>query len=503
MANFPIFQGRQIDASPMIINWAGAGDKIMRGLVTGMELGLKIRDSNQDALLNAARIQQINESVAASQISTALAQKASASTLALQELERQKAAAEVAQITDQQNLAAQKANWKAQQAQAQNVIESNAIVGMMTDKLRDPDVIRARRIVQSLPSLSADPVALIQKTEELQQLWDDEGSGVSAYDELQKEFQARNPTARLSPELTVPDMNEVYAMLDNPKSGYGIKTGLNVKKTVTVDDPTGAGPKTTTVEEPEILSVSEYIRRLQSDSAVVKRAIEDSRPTNRKANIEWLKKNVAASTLRTAGVRDVFPGTEQEWAALQTPAALAVPESPEVLSGKKTFTTVGGEKVLIDRPTGIFDGATAKIKASKIMDLGLRSKTPGGPYSHIRNLDTNERGQLIDYWERTRKALADTQQSEKPEDRAVSQLVIEQVDAELGKLYKQYGMTPRGVVAEKAKPVDTGAKVVAEGVTKNVVTPVETLPVLTPEEARKQPSGTRYKTTDGRTGRVP
>jgi len=488
MANFPIQQPRYPDASTMVINWAGAADKIMRGLTTGIELGLKIRDSNQDALLNAARIQQINESVAASQVSTALAQKASASMLALQEMERQKAAAEVAQITDQQNLAAQKAQWRAQQAQAQNVVESNAIVGMMTDKLRDPDVIRARRIVQSLPSLSADPVALIQKTEELQQLWDDEGSGVSAYDELQKEFQARNPTARLSPELQVPDMNQVYAMLDDPKSGYRIKTGMMLKKTITTSDEAG-GTKLTTVDEPETLSVSEYVRRLQSDPAVVKRAIEDSRPVNRKANIEWIKKNVAAGTLKTVGVRDVFPGTDQEWQATLAPVAPAAPESVGITSGKTSKVSYNGKEYEVNRPiqetafpairtdtewTRIYTaspigqaklkyGPTAVIPPGPLSDLADASGITGAyerltpEFSSFQTPDFKAKN--LDWFE-TKLAKVDEEYKSTPT--AEREALKTKIKSYIVSLKRDYGM----------QSADAGAKGVAEGVTN---TPQPTL----------------------------
>jgi len=453
MANFPIQPVRQFDTSNMIVNWAGAGDKILRGISEGIQLGLKIKDSKQNALLAAAHIRESDNAVAMKQIEVGLQQKDTASRLALQEEQRKSMILKNAYEGNALTLAAQDAQSRAQLAQSQNIVQSNLLVADMAQMSNDPDVIRARQLIQSLPAASADPVKMLQITNELQQLWEDEGSGVVAYDERQKEFQARNPTSKLADELAMPDMNALYAMLDNPRGGYGIKTGMMVRKTITVTDPNTGEPKQTTIEEPEVLTISEYTRRLQSDPTIVKRAVEDSRPYNRAANVAWLKKNVASDTLKLAGVKDVFPGTEQEWQATQKPAIpTATPMSPDVLSGKKVV--VNGLEM--NRPTGIFSEIIAKIRAGTTMDF-LRANSPTGTFGKV--LDAQERAQDVAYWENTKKALVDTQATQPADERAKTQLLLENVKDELTKKYKIYGITPPTASTPDASAKDVAGKI--------------------------------------------
>jgi hypothetical protein len=95
---YPIYEQRTQrnypDPKSVMIDWAGAGEKIMRGITEGVELGLKIKDSRQNALLTAARIRQSDEAVAASQIETGLHQRTTDAALALDHLQTQRLQAE-------------------------------------------------------------------------------------------------------------------------------------------------------------------------------------------------------------------------------------------------------------------------------------------------------------------------------------------------------------------------------------------------------------------------
>jgi len=465
MANYPVYQHpnnvRYPNPRQSVVNWASAGDKIMRGITEGINLGRKIKMQN--------------ELLRVSKVTTDRKQQETESQLALQEIQRKNANFDYTRKTNALSVAAEDAQQQAQLAKSQNYIQSNYLVAGMEQFSSDPDVIRANILTKGITA-KTDPIEIVKDAEELRLLQSDEGSGIAKRLELQAEYQARNPTSTLAKALTIPDGNAITALLN---STFRYETGEMVPQVKTVTDDWG-NTKDVVEKVKEVINYTEFLRRIKNDPGLIAKVLRES-----PGSAAWMKKNIPADTLKATGIKAVFTGTPSEWAETQMPAVTPTDaEEPGILSGAKVKVKIDGKDVLIDRPTGMFGGIAAKIKAGTRMDI-LRAKSETGTLGKI--LDAKGRGRDIEYWEKAQKELEDKRKDQKPEERAVSELLIQNIKDELTKKYEMYGI-------ESKMPKDTADEVAA-----NITKGGGALPVYTPEQAKTIPIGTKYRTADGRT----
>lgn len=481
---FPIYQRTERmkypDASSMVVNWAGAFDKITEGMERGVELGLKIKESRENSLLTAARIKQIEQAVASQVISTEISQKESEATLALNAAQQRELDARFARDYSEAAVNADKQK-KANEldvinrqgrasgllnlhtAQFNDMMTNRANLEMRLDQTTDPSE-RQMLIDEWKQEYSEfgealgvmEPASLILDLPQ----GDPRSAALAGFHPLTVEKQyLSNMLVPMS--TTVVEDVQYHDMLGDGDGGEGEAFPMSGKQSFT---------KATAKLKMVPLSEAKMYW-LRGDGVETFRMLERS-AASPEAFKTWAEKN------RLGGLLSSGAPARTEAASVSP-----IPETPAQERGEKVVATVAGKKVQIDRPTGILGGVRTKVTAGATWD-SIYAGSPVGKMKKKLNIlnpiqarmgdqglelgpeftfaqDKKFREKNLSYFIEKKKAMQESMRGQSPDQRAVTSRVIDRMQLYINRLKRDYGV--------EGDLGDESATKVAAKVTKDTV----------------------------------
>ncbi len=138
---FPVYQNqvqRQYpDARTMVVDWASAGDKIMQGVVTGVNLGLKIKESRENTALRAMQLKQTEAAMFEAKRAGDLNERLTNQRLALDALREQEVSFDLARKQSETAIKTFEANASVQLQRAEASAQAVETLAIHNDSLTD------------------------------------------------------------------------------------------------------------------------------------------------------------------------------------------------------------------------------------------------------------------------------------------------------------------------------------------------------------------------------
>ena len=302
MANFPIHQARQFDTSNMVVNWGDFGEKIMKGVVQGIGLGISIKKSREDTALNAMNLKAQQSLIDARAQEVAIAKIKATQEATEHELRTQKMQADNDVYLSQ---AAMDARDMQMQSEKQAIQLNLGLTAMTTA----PEIREMKSILTKLPTLKNDPVGFKESYDRLAEL--NETPAASKYMEAKDQLNIiMAPNGRQLPaSINIPSLTEVDNMLKDTQT-WGTPTGRTVKTKLTHTDKDGL-PVTSDVEVPEVLTPQQLYRKLPSDPDLAVKIMDQSSESERKKLVKYLIDNMSLEDRKVTGLKELVTGKEQ------------------------------------------------------------------------------------------------------------------------------------------------------------------------------------------------
>ncbi len=450
---FPIYQQTERmqypDASSMVVNWAGAADKIINGITQGVELGLKIKAAKEDSALNAARIRQIDESIGALKVNTDLAQARDERERAIHQLQSTAMLAENQMKYSEVALATDSLKQKQQLNMAQRQLRAMTILDMHQDA--SDYLLATTKNLDIRMAQTLDP-------SERQALLDDYAGAVQDYES----------TIGMSVDklkLDLPQGDGRAAVLDafNPMKMQGAYIS-NMKvpmmtSVIKLKEPTDMGG-----EDGEYPGMG-GVKETQHSISMI---------PLQEAKMYWLN-GQGLETFRSLEANAKNPDAFKKWAttnglgkllsvgapaSTEATSAAPIPETPGQERGEKVAVTVAGKKVQIDRPTGILGGVRTKVTAGSTWDsiyagspvgkmkkkldilnpmrIGDQGLELGPEFTFAQDKEFREKN--LSYFIEKKKAMQESMKGQSPDQRAVTSRVIDRTQLYINRLKRDYGV---------------------------------------------------------------
>lgn len=511
---FPIFQVQEQrhypDPRSMVVNWAAAGDKILKGAVEGIELGMKVKQSRENSALNAMNIQRSQVAINATLQEMRLNEKRTEQTLRLDAIEQRNRELDYARKTSADAQRTYDFNAAIQAAQAERTFGAMQALVEHESSLSDLMVNRGKLLAEldATSDFSSKRAIIDEYKREASEFEIATGrSLLELASALPPNDQRAQLIAGLQPAVLETAFQNTMVAVEMPRTIVsdpmlsGDDSGM-----ADIAMALGKGGLTKTDTTIKLMPLNQAVQIWKAGSSLnTLRELYDT-AVDKKAFEKWAAKEGLSKRIVAAPMgKTEVPVTEKP----------AVPETVKVTTpdGKtrdivnpypKTQAFTDAVKSEYDAITNKSPFFLERIKISReptMVGLGGTGAVAG--YLRAREkvqIEENPEIQAreIDYYERavtdTRKKINELKGSDiKTLNRKLElNSVLQKLEEQLKSLRQKY--MPEGsqeTPATQSTPLTTEAVSEAD------------LPVLTFEEAKLQPSGTRFKTADGRFFKVP
>ena len=446
MANYPVYQHQNIVKYPnprqSVVNWASAGDKIMRGITEGVEMGVRIKDSRTKSMVAAQNIAQSQAAVIEAKRAGDLDKMRADSRLQLDQLAQEELERQATIKKSALWLRKEEAESKQQTLQAETSNESSYILNEITaELLASPEAIEYKNLINRLPG--ANPIEQLEIRNEAIKYLEDEDGPVARIGGLTDRYYALNPEVKAKGGL---DMNHSIPnrfQLDNILSSSQIDTGRpTFKKTI------NEYGEETTEQVPEILTPNQYLAKLSWDIDLAQKEVEKASPDTRAKLIEYLKKNMSPENRIKTGIKELMTSEELAKIEKEKPLAALTPEE------RGEVVAVKGYEI----PTSFLERFAARANAhdlvaelARVSPLGQISgfgaDTPAGRAQFTLNLPILQsaklKGSEVNYWEKTGTQIEELRKDTPVKDtkrRAALEEVSKQIKKQITYLRSTYGI---------------------------------------------------------------
>ena len=496
---FPIYQNQvqrnYPDARSMVVDFASVGDKILKGVTEGVELGLKVKQSRENSALNAMNIQRSQVAIDATLQEMRLNEKRTEQTLQLGKIEQRNKELDFARKTSENANRIYEANAATQAAQSERNLNAVQTLSQYADAVSDLTVNHANML------------ARLSETSD----FSEQHKIVTEYQSQAQEFETMTGKSLIELAADLPPNDPRSQILNGLRPSVLSAAFQDTQVPIEVPRFITSDPRFASADEADQQALAEMIA-MTGKGGYSKSDMTIKFVPLKQATQMWKSGN-SINTLKNmyqnANDQEAF----MSWAKrnglskilTQPTDAKPAAESPPVPT-TVTVKTASGKEVTVKNPymtTPEFADKTkeqlSKIEADSPTRKGVEkemSKQVYAPFgtgvvlpqvaqrliNEKLKTDPQLQAEETEYYERKKTEVQKELDALKGSDIKTlnRKLELNQVAARLDEkaksLREQYGVT---TVKEKE------------------------LPVLTPEQARQQPPGTRFQTTDGRILTVP
>jgi len=423
---YPIYQRQERVQYPnprnMVVDWSKAGNKLVAGLLEGVNLGLKIKESRENSAIKASNLKTSALARQMAEVELDITKKNSDNMIRESTAKANIADAQAATVQSETYRQAQEANNKIAISAGQIKLQSDHIMGQIQEMNKLDDVMEYKSLLGKLSIVKDDPIDGPRAIERLNELATTKGSPVIDYQNLTDvwEINMAGTGKALQPAVKLPTMNEINGTLTSSDI-YKINTGEMVTRTS--EDAYGM---ITQKQVPELLTSPEYFDRLASNPEFAKKQIIKQTAPMRKKNIDFLRTNMSPANQMKTGL-------------------------PELTGERERITTEAGTEIIT-----LPSGKKEKVK------IGLGAKIAAGVQADAEFF--NIMNELPTYWtgsmreKAVRKSKLKTQIAEQEKLKEKTSSGVEKLKRNIIIEKLRFHLNPLLTEEEKVNPVSVAAR---------------------------------------------
>jgi len=316
---YPIYQRQERVQYPnprnMVVDWSKAGNKLVAGLLEGVNLGLKIKESRENSAIKASNLKTSALARQMAEVELDITKKNSVNMIKESTAKANIADAQAAVVQSETYRQAQETKNKVAISKGQTQLQSAHIMLEIQEMKKVDDIMEYKSLLGKLSVVKDDPIEGPQAMERLNELATTPGSAVIDYQNLTDVWSINMVESgkTLDADTKLPTMNEINSTLTSSDI-YKIYTG----EKVVVKTKNDYGMITEDLAR-EMLTSPEYFNRMASDPEFAKKQINRQFAATRKKYIDYLRTDMSPVNQMKTGLPELTgergrittePGTE-------------------------------------------------------------------------------------------------------------------------------------------------------------------------------------------------